>query len=493
MTPPSRCGPKQQHVIGECARTHTWLIDLLRWSAFWLAFCQRSNALPGETDLVRSANAQIAQLLPELELKSRGEVPLASHFLAVVREHGYRCAPFAQRSLHCRLKAARMGQADAQCWLGPAPEHAHFGQAAVLQGYPAAFGVYRTDSGRDTLAVALADGDDSIGSRTAAKASLSAEFKAAAPPRWRDRKGILLEQAAQGHVGSTVALCRLLHRVGERAQSAQLLETACALGNAWAMLATARRSLAASTKADPASLLRSEQKAWSLISRAAELGHDSAVCEVFNRLRQLHLDTGDRSPRQPRCRLATEDSLGSAGSASTRAVPIDETTKINVEKAAESEPEAERWFSLLATLALRGHIVAGYCGGLALKFGLGVPRNSERARILLGALARSGHREAKVALYGLEQQQHRQSLDQGYAFGLFALAQEVAPGASDPEADSDDYQRFLDDSVRAAKTKEEPECSGREGEEWRPLWLDVPSAATAAVAAAAAECQTISS
>ncbi len=156
-----------------------------------LAFCQRHNALPGEADLVRLSNARIAQLLPELELRSRGDVPLASHFLAVVLERGYGCAASAERSLHCRLQAARMGQADAQCWLGHVPEHAQYGQAAVLQGYPAAFAVHRTGS-----AVALAD-DNCIGFRTATTSKSSAECKAAAP-RWRERAGILRAQATQG-------------------------------------------------------------------------------------------------------------------------------------------------------------------------------------------------------------------------------------------------------------------------------------------------------
>ncbi len=454
--------------------------------------------MPGESDLVHLANGKIAQLLPELELRSRGDVPLASHFLAVVLERGYGCAPCAQLSLYFRLQAARMGQADAQCWLGRVPEHAQCGQAAVLQGYPAAFAVHR----RTGSAVAWAD-DDAMSSCTATTTRSSAEFKAAAP-RWLELNGILRAQVTQGHVGSTVALCRLLHRVGERAQSTKLLDTACALGNAWAMLAAARRSLASSAKADPATargggggggwslaLLRSEQTAWSLISRAAELGHDSAVCEVFDRLRQLHLDAGNQSPRPSRHSVA-ENSVGSAGAAAAQAAFIEEVTiESKVERAAAAS-EAERWFSLLATLALRGHVVAGYCSGLALKFGLGVPRSSERAGILLGALARSGHREAEVALYGLQQQ--KQPLDPEYAFSMFALAQEVAPAAPDPEADSDDYQRFIHDSVCSADTEEEPECSGREAEERDTLFLpDFPSAAAVSVhvAAAAAKCDLV--
>ncbi len=240
------------------------------------------------------------------------------------------------------------------------------------------------------------------------------------------------------------------------------------------MLATARRALAASAKADPESrlaLLGSERKSWSLISRAAELGHDSAVCEVFDRLRQLHLDADDHSLRQSRL-TAAENSFGASGAAAARAVPIEEVTH---------ESESKRWFSVLSTLALRGHVVAAYCTGLAFKFGLGVPRSSERARILLGALALSGHRQAEVALYGLERPQ---LVDPQHAFGLFALAREVAPGAPDPEADSADYQRFLDDSERSA---EATECGDRDSEECRTHLLDIPSTATAAVAAAAAE------
>jgi hypothetical protein len=335
--------------------------------------------------------------------------------------------------------------------------------------------------------------------KAAAPAASSATKKAKAP-QWREREAVLRAQAKQGHVGSTVALCRLLHRVGARQESADLLQTLCALGNAWAMLATARRTRKALDSVTPSSSFsaavsstppltvgelvppKEEQEAWLLVSRAAELGHHSAVCEVFERMRQLHL----------------RDLEVGAGSS---------TSDEHKEEKAASDSESVRWFALLAKLALRGHVTAGYCAGLALRFGMGTQPSAERASVLLDALARSGHHEAKTALHALHQHQKLHSVGSAgseasagsagsagsgaaASQGLFALATEVAPGVDDFEADADDYQSIVADAVRSLPVKLGQSASAfliLDGEEWDAALLE--AAPVASVAAAAVQCK----